>query len=313
MSAKNSLETYLQNIQIGKYIELGDPFISVDIPFSIIHENIIHLRPEQSNFPSTNEILEYVNKQESQQILIITTNVDWSFPRNMNDLSLLSNKNIRKIITHNPYIIHEKIFPLPLGPKWQFSSRLPYGETKQLQKNIYLKNCASNALDAYKRFNNKRVLKIYLRPMAMSVKNTQNYNRQFSNAVSVNREFICNKINKLKCVDDFSKHRVSAEEYLINLNKYRFVISPHGNGLDSHTTWEALMCGCIPIVPSSPLNPIYKLLPVWVVNDWSEITEETAKKKEEEFLKNINSSNFNLAFSSGLKEYIISMCSQSTS
>ena len=90
MSAKNNLETYLQNILIGKYIELGDPFISVDIPFSIIHENIIHLRPEQSNFPSTNEILEYVNKQESQQILIITTNVDWSFPRNMNDLSLLT-------------------------------------------------------------------------------------------------------------------------------------------------------------------------------------------------------------------------------
>lgn len=55
--------------------------------------------------------------------------------------------------------------------------------------------------------------------------------------------------------------------------KYAFVISPHGNGLDCHRTWEALILGCIPIVKTSAIDSLYDSLPVLIVNDWSEITE----------------------------------------
>ena len=71
---------------------------------------------------------------------------------------------------------------------------------------------------------------------------------------------------------------------LKELRKNRFVVSPPGNGLDSHSTWEALLVGCIPIVASSALDPVYEDLPVWKVNDWRDVTDDAVKKMEEELL-----------------------------
>jgi len=59
-----------------------------------------------------------------------------------------------------------------------------------------------------------------------------------------------------------------------NMIKYKYVVSPHGNGLDCHRTWEALALGCIPIVKSSPLDPMFEDLPVLIVKEWSDITQE---------------------------------------
>jgi hypothetical protein len=60
-----------------------------------------------------------------------------------------------------------------------------------------------------------------------------------------------------------------------NMIQYTFVISPHGNGLDCHRTWEALVLGCIPIVKSSGLDPLFEGLPVWIVSQWDEVTRES--------------------------------------
>ncbi|MDP1607990.1 MAG: hypothetical protein Q8L98_01605 [Chlamydiales bacterium] len=60
--------------------------------------------------------------------------------------------------------------------------------------------------------------------------------------------------------------------------EYAFSISPHGNGLDCHRTWEDLILGCIVIVKTSPLDPLYKDLPVVIVKDWSEVTEDNLIK-----------------------------------
>lgn len=68
-----------------------------------------------------------------------------------------------------------------------------------------------------------------------------------------------------------------------NMIEYAFVISPHGNGLDCHRTWEALCLGCIPIVKTSGLDPLFEDLPVWIVSAWSEVTEENMKSKINEF------------------------------
>ncbi len=39
-----------------------------------------------------------------------------------------------------------------------------------------------------------------------------------------------------------------AESYFNSLPHFKFVISPEGNGIDTHRTYEALIFGCIPIV-----------------------------------------------------------------
>jgi len=56
--------------------------------------------------------------------------------------------------------------------------------------------------------------------------------------------------------------------------EYVFTVSPHGNGMDCHRTWEDLLLGCFPIVKTSPLDPLYKDLPVIIVKDWDQVTRE---------------------------------------
>ena len=55
---------------------------------------------------------------------------------------------------------------------------------------------------------------------------------------------------------------------------YTFILSPAGVGLDCHRTWEALCLGCIPIICILEFKKMFEDLPVLVVNNWGEITEE---------------------------------------
>ena len=60
--------------------------------------------------------------------------------------------------------------------------------------------------------------------------------------------------------------------------RYAFVVSPHGNGLDCHRTWESLVLGNIVIVKRSSLDPLYEGLPVVIVDDWREITRDNLRR-----------------------------------
>lgn len=67
--------------------------------------------------------------------------------------------------------------------------------------------------------------------------------------------------------------------------KYAFVISPHGGGYDCHRTWEALCLGCIPVVKTSPIDSLFDELPVLIVQEWSDVTQELLNKTIDEFSK----------------------------
>lgn len=75
------------------------------------------------------------------------------------------------------------------------------------------------------------------------------------------------------------------KDYLKEMSEYRYVLSPHGAGLDCFRTWEALLIGCIPVVKTSTLDPLYKDLPVIIVKDWFDINESYLNKEYEQ-LKN---------------------------
>jgi len=72
------------------------------------------------------------------------------------------------------------------------------------------------------------------------------------------------------------------EGFLKDLSESMFVLCPRGNGLDCHRVWESLYMGAIPIVKSSSMDVAFEELPVLIINDWSEITEEFLLKKYEE-------------------------------
>jgi len=66
---------------------------------------------------------------------------------------------------------------------------------------------------------------------------------------------------------------VEYDQYITSLKDYKFSISPEGNGIDTHRTYEALMTGCIPIVEESEvMRSKYPGLPILWTNDYSELT-----------------------------------------
>lgn len=71
-------------------------------------------------------------------------------------------------------------------------------------------------------------------------------------------------------------------EYLLDIGRSKFVLSPRGRGIDCHRTWEALYMGSIPIVKTSSIDSLYKDLPVLIVKDWSEISEAFLEEKYKE-------------------------------
>ena len=58
-----------------------------------------------------------------------------------------------------------------------------------------------------------------------------------------------------------------------NIKKFAFVLSPFGNGMDCHRTWEALCLGSIPIIRDNRFKKLFEELPVLIVNEWHEINE----------------------------------------
>jgi hypothetical protein len=87
------------------------------------------------------------------------------------------------------------------------------------------------------------------------------------------RQRIIEKVLTNECVH-FQGKALRRSQLWRKWGKYAFVLSPHGQGLDCHRTWEALACGHIVLVPSSPLDGLYEGLPVIPIKDWNEITPE---------------------------------------
>jgi hypothetical protein len=90
------------------------------------------------------------------------------------------------------------------------------------------------------------------------------------------RQDSLNKINKELLVLN-QTFTPRTENWLLT-SKYAFVLSPAGVGLDCHRTWEALCLGCIPIVKMVNFTKLFEDLPVLMVTDWSEVTEELLQK-----------------------------------
>jgi len=63
-------------------------------------------------------------------------------------------------------------------------------------------------------------------------------------------------------------------------NQYQFVLSPRGNGLDCHRTWELFLAGAIIITKTTPLDNMFieNNLPVVILQEWEELNENIEEK-----------------------------------
>lgn len=118
--------------------------------------------------------------------------------------------------------------------------------------------------------------------------------------ISVGHSFFCKGVSK-KVLDraklqEFihnNKFVISIKseptEYLMKKSEFKFFMCPRGNGVQANKIWESLICNTIPVMTDHPnirqLKDIYKI-PIHIVNDWNEITEENLNEVFEKEYKN---------------------------
>lgn len=89
------------------------------------------------------------------------------------------------------------------------------------------------------------------------------------------------EVNRLFSKEPFVFHtnRKGFEKYLLEVAASKFELAPRGFAWDTFRLWECLYLGTIPIVKTSPLDSLYEDLPVLIVEDWKDVTEEFLNKK----------------------------------
>ena len=94
----------------------------------------------------------------------------------------------------------------------------------------------------------------------------------------------CRDEKRPDCYESISKQNIPWQSnkdmytYVRNLKSYKFNISPQGNGVDCHRTWEALYLKTVPIVDRNITTEHFsKLFPMVLVDDWKEFNIESVR------------------------------------
>ena len=182
------------------------------------------------------------------------------FPNNIDFLNFINSDKIVHCFFQNCIYDHPKITKIPIGIDYHTISNennhIWGSKSSPFDQENLLINIKNNSLPYY-----ERKIKCY-----------SNFHFSINTKYSYDRLDAINNINKdLIFYEPMPVNRINTWE---NQSQYAFVISPHGNGLDCHRTWEALILGCIPIVKKSEIDSLYYQLPVLIVNEWSNITQE---------------------------------------
>lgn len=101
--------------------------------------------------------------------------------------------------------------------------------------------------------------------------------------------------------------RTTHKEYLKQLAKCKVSLCPEGNGVDTHRIWESLLVKTLPILLKTEFSLNLKAInvPMYLVDNWSEVNELTATQISDVYENNAKSLNeSNLVYSEYWREFI---------
>jgi len=178
------------------------------------------------------------------------------FMNNYDFINFIENEKLIFWFAQNCSLSHPKMSIIPIGLDYHTMAEKDSDWGKKInpkEQEKILENINSESEPFY-----KREIKCYANfHFSMNTKYGDDRKDAFNN---INRELVFYEENKVERTESWKTQ-----------SKYAFVISPHGNGLDCHRTWEALCLGCIPIIKKSDISEIFYDLPVLVVNKWEDI------------------------------------------
>lgn len=179
------------------------------------------------------EFIHYILPHINKKFVLYTHNSDQSIDNR--HIGILNNNYLIKWFAQNVNIYNDKLFSIPIGLA---NRRWPHGNIEILNKII-------------------------------------NENNKKENMVYCNIDVNTNIIERTDCLNNIlpikNSEKVSFEEYLRIVSKSFFIISPNGNGIDCHKTWESLYLKSIPIVTNSINISFYKDYPILIIDNWSDL------------------------------------------
>lgn len=214
--------------------------------------------------------LRYHNKK----FILITGDSDRTISKKLDIYKrILNNDNLLFWYSQNCIARDKKIRQIPIGLDYisQFHNTHSFGLNIRDYNLLPLKY-------------EKKLLKIIKNSPTFSSRKSLIYcNYQFS-LNNQDREDCLNSVDKKYCY--FLKKRIPYLENFKKQSKFKFVLAPFGEGIDTHRVWEALLFGNIPIVKSSPLDKLYKNFPVLIVKSWKDLTYKRLMFAEKKFNNN---------------------------
>ncbi len=227
-------------------------------------------------------MVKYLNKK----IILVSGHCDEScpddiFPSEQQFLEFINNPNLIHWFSQNCIKTdHPKLTQIPIGLDYHTMENINgihdwgFKTSSKDQEYLLLK-----LKDKSKPFWERKI-KCYSN-FHFSMNTKYGYDRQdaFNN---VPKNLVLYEENKIKRLNTW-----------ITQLEYAFVLSPHGNGLDCHRTWEALCLGCIPIIKTSPLDSLFADLPVLIVNEWKDLNEDLLNTTINNFKNNHLNNKFN--------------------
>lgn len=136
--------------------------------------------------------------------------------------------------------IPAKLVPIPIGLENRYC--FDYDKAQML-------------FDTQKRLPIKKQPKMYV-----------NFNINTNRAERIAALNACQQIGSA-CTIRLSQNGDDYQRYLDDIQSHVAVISPPGNGLDCHRTWEALYLGVVPIMKRIPSIDSMRL-PILMISDW---------------------------------------------
>lgn len=191
----------------------------------------------------------------TRPVILLTLDGDSSVPGDISEVAataILEHPMVIAWFTQNwDGTVHSKLNPFPIGLDFHTRriSMLPAG----LPIELSLRIMAKVAPPISKR-QKKIFCDFHLAPHTVHNGERLRFQEHLRNCSHVS--FLPARVPQLSLWKHYTAHA--------------FVASTHGNGLDCHRTWEALLLGCIVVTRRSSLDSLYRGLPVVIVEDWTE-------------------------------------------
>jgi Exostosin family len=185
---------------------------------------------------------------------VAVTRCEYDFEINTEELRNISARLPPETImwlTTNANVIHPRIQAFPIGIT-DYCGYSPYhaviGDTEKLK----------NHIDSQPRTQKNLVL--------MNFNDYTNLQIRFPvRKIFEGKDFVTS--------DTYAPSAAGYTKYVQGLRSHPFCLSPRGNGIDTHRTWECLYAGCIPIVQKTDALREFKDLPILFVDQWRDVSD----------------------------------------